>query len=169
MKLELNDTLLYKPTIPFDFANPPMDPNELVAALGEAMCSLGGLGISCNQVNLPYRVFVMGSPNDPESIIPVFNPRVVSTSEETEYADEGCLSIPGFFISIKRPKEIRVRMDTVNGETETARFNGMTARVFNHEMDHMDGLDFRKRATRYHKEKASKDYKLFLRRQKRAA
>ena len=168
MKLELSDNLLYKPTIPFDWTNPPIDPEELVQSLGEAMCRLGGVGLSCNQVNLPYRVFVMGSPNDPDSIIPVFNPRIVSVSDHQEYADEGCLSIPGFIITIRRPTEIRIRMDTINGETDTARFNGMTARVFSHEFDHMEGLDFRKRATRYHLEKANKNYKLYLRRVKRA-
>jgi peptide deformylase len=169
MKLELTDKLLYTPTIKFDFYNPPIDPKELVDSLADAMCELGGVGLSCNQVGLPYSVFIMGNPTNKESIIPVFNPMIVNESDEQEYAEEGCLSLPGYLLSIKRPTEIRVRMTTIDGQVDTARFNGYTARVFQHEYDHMEGIDFRSRATRFHKERADKNYKLFLRKTKKAA
>ena len=169
MKLELTDKLLYTPTIKFDFYNPPIDPKELVDSLADAMCELGGVGLSCNQVGLPYSVFIMGNPTNKESIIPVFNPMIVNESDEQEYAEEGCLSLPGYLLSIKRPTEIRVRMSTVDDMRDSAKFNGYTARVFLHEMDHMQGIDFRTRATRFHKERADKKYKQWLRRQKRAA
>ncbi len=169
MKLELTDKLLYTPTVKFDFYNPPIDPKELVDSLADAMCELGGVGLSCNQVGLPYSVFIMGNPTNKESIIPVFNPMIVNESDEQEYAEEGCLSLPGYLLSIKRPTEIRVRMSTVDDMRDSAKFNGYTARVFLHEMDHMMGIDFRSRATRFHKERAEKNYKLLLRRQKRAA
>ena len=169
MKLELTDKLLYTPTIKFDFYNPPIDPKELVDSLADAMCELGGVGLSCNQVGLPYSVFIMGNPTNKESIIPVFNPMIVNESDEQEYAEEGCLSLPGYLLSIKRPTEIRVRMSTVDDMRDSAKFNGYTARVFLHEMDHMMGVDFRSRATRFHKERADKNYKLFLRKNKKAA
>ena len=169
MKLELTDKLLYTPTIKFDFYNPPIDPKELVDSLADAMCELGGVGLSCNQVGLPYSVFIMGNPTNKESIIPVFNPMIVNESDEQEYAEEGCLSLPGYLLSIKRPTEIRVRMSTVDDMRDSAKFNGYTARVFLHEMDHMMGVDFRSRATRFHKERADKNYKLFLRKTKKAA
>ena len=169
MKLELTDKLLYTPTIKFDFYNPPIDPKELVDSLTDAMCELGGVGLSCNQVGLPYSVFIMGNPTNKESIIPVFNPMIVNESDEQEYAEEGCLSLPGYLLSIKRSTEIRVRMSTVDGMRDSAKFNGYTARVFLHEMDHMMGIDFRSRATRFPKERADKNYKLFLRKNKKAA
>jgi peptide deformylase len=169
MKLHLSDELLYKPTEQFDFYNPPMEPQKLVDLLGEAMCDLGGVGLSANQVGLPYRVFVMGNPTNRESIIPVFNPSIIHWSDEQEVAEEGCLSLPGYLLALKRPTEIRVRMSTVDDNRDSARFNGYTARVFQHEYDHMEGIDFRSRATRFHKERADKNYKLLLRRQKHNA
>ena len=60
-------------------------------------------------------------------------------------------------------------MSTVDDMRDSAKFNGYTARVFLHEMDHMMGIDFRSRATRFHKERADKNYKLFLRKNKKAA
>jgi peptide deformylase len=169
MKLELSDELLYIPTQRFDFYDPPMEPQKLVDLLSEAMCDLGGVGLSANQVGLPFRVFVMGNPTNKESIIPVFNPDIINYSDEQEVAEEGCLSLPGYLLAVKRPTEIRVRMSTVDDKRDSAKFNGYTARVFQHEYDHMEGIDFRSRATRFHKERADKNYKLFLRKNKKAA
>ena len=146
-----------------------MEPQKLVDLLSEAMCDLGGVGLSANQVGLPFRVFVMGNPTNKESIIPIFNPNIINYSDEQEVAEEGCLSFPGYLLSVRRPVEIRVRMSTVEDLRDSAKFTGYTSRIFQHEYDHMEGIDFRSRATRYHREKADKDYKLFLRKQKRAA
>ena len=167
MKLELTDKLLYTPTIKFDFYNPPIDPKELVDSLADAMCELGGVGLSCNQVGLPYSVFIMGNPTNKESIIPVFNPMIVNESDEQEYAEEGCLSFPGYQLRVKRPIEIRIRMSTVDDQRDTARFTGLTSRVVQHEMQHLRGEDFRKSARRLDRERADKKYKQWLRRQKK--
>ena len=169
MKLKLDNEFLYQPTQRFDFYDPPMEPQKLVDLLSEAMCDLGGVGLSANQVGLPFRVFVMGNPTNKESIIPIFNPNIINYSDEQEVAEEGCLSSPGYLLSVRRPVEIRVRMSTVEDLRDSAKFTGYTSRIFQHEYDHMEGIDFRSRATRYHREKADKDYKLFLRKQKRAA
>ena len=69
--------------------------------------------------------------------------------------------------SIKRSKEIRTRMTTINGDVDTAKFTGYTARLFQHEYDHMEGMNFRKRATRYHLEKGDHVMKLMKRMRKR--
>ena len=169
MKLELNNEYLWKQTERFDFYNPQIDPKELVEMLSEAMIRLNGIGLSCNQVGLPYRVFIMGDPRDPDSIIPIFNPDIIHYSDEQEIAEEGCLSFPNYLIDIKRPKEIRTRISTIDGNRDSARFTGVTSRIFQHEYDHMEGIDFRSRATRFHKERANKNYKLFLRKNKKAA
>ena len=163
----LNNKLLNTPTTPFDFDNPPIDPKELVDQLATLMIQSKGVGLAANQVGLPYSVFVMGNPGDRESIIPVFNPNITNYSEETEYGEEGCLSFSGLYVQIKRSKEIRARMTTMNGEVDTARFHGYTARLFQHEYDHIMGVDFRQRATRYHMEKAKKNMKLMARKRKR--
>jgi peptide deformylase len=60
-------------------------------------------------------------------------------------------------------------MTTINGETDVAKFTGYTARLFQHEYDHMEGTDFKTRATRYHMEKGLKNMKLMNRKRKRNA
>ena len=166
--LELNDPFLQQPTEMFDFDNPPMDPQELVTKMKNTMVMNRGLGLSANQVGLPYSMFVMGNPDDPENIVGVFNPKVVDAEEEW-YVEEGCLSAPGLFIKIKRPKVVRARYTIKTGETHTIKLDGMTARVYLHEYDHLQGITFKQRANRYHLEQAQKQKrKLDKLRKKRA-
>lgn len=146
------EELLHTKMERFDFANPPTDPIALAKTLAEHMITHQGLGLSANQIGLPYRAFVMtGSP-----IICCFNPMIVDVSEEQILLEEGCLSYPDLFIKIKRPRIIKVRFTMPNGETVTEKYDGMTARIFQHEYDHLEGIDYRKRATRYHLEQARK-------------
>jgi len=56
--------------------------------------------------------------------------------------DEGCLSYPGLYLKVKRPSTIRVRFFDYNGDRHIKKFGGMTARVFQHEFEHMEGLSF---------------------------
>jgi len=136
----------------FDFQNPIMDPVELYNDLAETMRENEGMGLSANQIGLRTRAFVMRA----EEIIGVFNPRVVDISSETVMLEEGCLSYPNLFVKIKRPKSIKVRFTTPDGETSTKTFTGMTARVFLHELDHLNGIAHTSRANRYHLEQAKK-------------
>lgn len=139
----------------FDFDNPPMDPKELVADLKETMVKRMGVGLSANQVGLPYRVFVIGDPTDPDHIEAVFNPKVVMEEGE-ELIEEGCLSYPGMFIKIKRPALIRVRYANADGKIDTRMYDGIPARIFLHEYDHMDGVVFTERATKLQLDRAKK-------------
>ncbi len=137
----------------FDFANPPVDPIELARNLTETMLKHNGIGLSANQCGLPYRVFVIAS----NPVIACFNPRIIDQSEMTEIVmDEGCLSYPNLFLKVKRPRMIKVRYTMPNGETVTEKFDGMTARIFLHEMDHMEGTNFTAKVHRYHLDKALK-------------
>lgn len=83
-----------------------------------------------------------------------FNPRIVDVSPEEVYHEEGCLTFPGLFIKIKRPVHIKVRFQYPNGETVTEKFTGITARIFQHELDHLDGILFQMRANKIHLEQA---------------
>lgn len=144
------DPILTTPTIPFDFDNPPMDPNELSLLLIRKINDHNGLGISANQLGLPYRVFaIRGEPN-----IVCFNPKIVHFSDDETYMVEGCLSYPNLLVKIKRPVEIRTRFQVPSGVTTTKPFVGLTSRVFQHEMDHLNGESFFNRANLYHKEQA---------------
>lgn len=159
MILELiphTDPLLKTAIESFDFSNASLDPIELAADLGDTMLAHNGLGLSANQVGLPYRVFVMNAKDLP---IVCFNPKIVDQSTETVLLEEGCLSYPNLFVKIKRPKKIKVRYAEPNGNIVTQVFDGMTARIFQHELDHLDGICHTTRANKYHLEQARKNSK----------
>lgn len=150
--VDKNNDILYQKTERFDFTNPPIDPSELAHILAQTMIVNNGIGLAAPQVGLPHRAFVMmGKP-----IFCCFNPIVVDTSSEQIYLEEGCLTFPGLIVKVKRPKMIRARYTEPNGQTVTKKFIGMTARVFQHELDHLNGILFTQRANSYHLEKAKK-------------
>ena len=140
----------------FDFLNPPTDPVQLAKDLTETMLHQNGFGLSSNQVGLPYRVFVIKA----NPILACFNPRIVDTSSEQIYLEEGCLTFPNYYVKVQRPKKIKVRYTYPNGQTVTQIYDGMTARIFQHELDHLNGVLFQSRATLYHREQAEKNAKL---------
>lgn len=160
--VDKNDPILKQKMEPFDFSNPPIDPLDLVSNLAETMIEEGGIGIAANQCGLPYRVFVIQG----IELIPCFNPRVVDVSSEQIYLEEGCLSYPGLAVKIKRPRKIKVRYADPRGDVTTQVFDGMTARVFLHELDHLDGIVHINRANRIHVEQAKKQLKKLQRKSK---
>lgn len=149
------DPILKQRIEQFDFSNPPTDPIQLAHDLAETMLANNGLGLSANQIGLPYRAFAIKA----EKIIVCFNPRIVDYSEETIYLEEGCLSYPNLFIKVKRPQKIKIRYTEPNGNTLTKTFNGLTARVIQHEYDHLEGISHIQRANRIHIEQARKKMK----------
>lgn len=151
-----NDPILITQCQPFNFQEPTFDPIEFSNELVKAMYEWNGLGLAANQVGVPYRVFAMRG--QPQNFV-CFNPRIVLPSSEQIILDEGCLSFPGLVVKVKRPRHIRVRFDTPNGDTRTETFIGMSARVFQHELDHLNGLLYFNKANRYHKEIALKKWK----------
>lgn len=167
MILELvphDSEVLSTKTEAFDFANPPTDPIQLAKDLYETMLSNKGLGLAAPQVGLPYRAFAMAaSPG-----IVCFNPRVVDQTSEEVLLEEGCLSYPNLFLKIKRPKTIKVRYVEPNGNPVTKTLTGMTARCFLHELDHLNGLNYTRRASRVHLERAKRQKKELDRMIKRA-
>ena len=128
----------------FDFSNPPCDPVELAKNLNETMIAKDGLGLSANQVGIDNRVFSIVFNNFAETF---FDPKIVEYSEETTLFEEGCLSQPGVFINLKRPQKIKIEYTTRTGERITADFGGITARIIQHEYDHMEGTNFLKLAS----------------------
>lgn len=144
--------ILHNSVDQFDFLNPPVDPVILANCLIETMNAHNGLGLSANQCGLPYRVFVMRS--NPTYVC--FNPKIIDVSSEEVMLEEGCLSYPFLYVKIKRPSIIKVRYTNCFGETKTEKFIGMTARCFQHELDHLDGINFTRRANTVHLERAKR-------------
>jgi peptide deformylase len=132
-----SDVLAQK-TESFDFNNPPVPPRYLAVSLIETMVQNRGIGLAANQVGLPYRVFVMGAQN---VAFACFNPEILETEGE-ETVHEGCLSFPGLYLKVKRPFKIKVRYTEMNGNTKDVMFDGLTARIFQHELDHLNGVKF---------------------------
>jgi peptide deformylase len=126
----------------FNFENPPVNANEFASTLVETCKKNGGLGLSANQCGFPYRIFVMGA-ND--EYVAFVNPKVVS-SEGEAHMIEGCLSFPLLGLRITRPQDIVVEYQDFLGAKHTTRLNGISARCFLHELDHMDGIVYTDRA-----------------------
>jgi len=170
LKLELlpaNHPLLKEPTMKFDFDKPPIPPDQLFTTLAEFMIENKGMGLAANQVGIPYNVFVIGDPNNEDSIISVFNPNIISRSGEQYYSEEGCLTFPGLYVKIKRYNVIRTRYTTHENITDTIKLSGVSSRIFQHEYDHLHGISYTKRANRYHLDKSRKDLKKVIRMRKR--
>jgi len=144
------DPILTTSCAELDFADPPFDPVEFSRELVALMYERGGIGLAAPQVGVPHRAFAMRG--SPENFV-CFNPRVVTyPAQETQVLEEACLSFPGLIVKVKRPIAVKVRFQLPNGDTQTHLFGGMTARVFQHELDHLDGVLFFKKASKYHRD-----------------
>lgn len=150
---------------PFDFDNPPIDPQELADHLIEVMDKHNGIGLSANQLGLPYRVFVMRT----EPRLVCFNPVITFQSDEQSVLEEGCLTYPSLYVKIKRSSRIRAKFIDVNGELQTEKFGGITGRCFQHEVDHLNGVVYLNRASNLNLQRAKRKLKLLRRKQKRIA
>jgi len=122
----------------------------------ETMKHWGGIGLSANQVGFPYRMFIMG---DHKDFISCWNPQILSEAEFEIPIDEGCLTYPGLFVKIYRPEDIYVQFEDDNKSIHNDTFKGLMCRIFQHEMDHMNGIDFTRRAKKIHLDMAKRKAK----------
>ena len=91
------------------------------------------------------RVFVMMIDIESEETITCFNPRIIKESKDEVVMEEGCLSYPELFIEISRPSSIIVKYEDEGKSIIKRRLDGFIARIFQHEYDHMEGIDFTQR------------------------
>ena len=123
----------------------PEDRKELLANMVDTMKHYGGIGLSANQCGIPIRMFVFG---DNENYIPCFNPKILEYGGPEMPIEEGCLTYPGLFVKIYRPEWIVAQWEDENRELHKENFTELQSRVFQHEYDHMEGIDFQSRAGR---------------------
>lgn len=123
----------YKETLP----NPTM--TNLVARLKMTMKLYNGVGLSANQCGIMQRVFVIGTEHFQIACI---NPKVIAQSEEISKDNEGCLSFPAMFLKVERPSWVDVEFYDETGALKQIRMEGLTARCYLHELDHMNGVKF---------------------------
>jgi len=138
IKLSFKYDTLWDECIPFDFNDPPIDPEKLSMAMVTFMRDNGGVGLATNQLGYNFRMFV----TEGEPAFAVFNPTITFTSPNIVLLHEGCLSFPHLLLKINRPSSIRVRFQDPFGNWVIKQFAGMSARVFQHEYDHLNGVDF---------------------------
>jgi peptide deformylase len=100
-----------------------------------------GVGLAAPQVGRMVRMFVFDSGEEGERGTLV-NPEIVWMSEETEEAEEGCLSIPGTYYPVTRALAVKVRAHDITGRDVERDAEGFLARIFQHEIDHLDGILF---------------------------
>lgn len=128
----------------FDWDNPVMDPVLLEEQLVKLMWEHNGIGLAANQAGVPARVFAIMTRNLSGVTEPfaVFNPKILAVSDEQESGEEGCLSFPGLFFQVKRPYHLVAEFFDRDKNTCIIRFDGVDARCFQHEYDHLDGVCF---------------------------
>lgn len=131
--------ILRTPAEHFNFDKPIVPPPFFAFSLIETMKQRHGVGLAAPQVGFNTRVFVMGADTVGYAL---FNPIIVSTKGEPYKGDEGCLSFPGLFLPIMRYPEITISYFDMAGREEEKTFSGFTARVAQHEIDHLDGVCF---------------------------
>jgi peptide deformylase len=146
------EEVLLQPPEPFKFDG-EIDPVAFSNVLFEKMRDYHGLGLSANQVGLNLRAFVIG--ND-DFRLSVFNPEIVNVSDDMILMEEGCLSFPGVFLKVQRPTTIKVRYQNTKGELMEEDYNGLTARIFLHEYDHMQGITMQSRVSKLKWDMATK-------------
>lgn len=113
--------------------------SDLVERLKMTMKLYGGIGLSANQCGVQERVFIAGSETFQMVCI---NPKIINLLGEVRKKREGCLSFPGLYLNIPRYESVEVEYYTESGEKKTHTFDGLTAQLFQHEMEHMDGNMF---------------------------
>ena len=133
--------VLHKEPLPWVFDPPQADPKLMYDVMLENMVYHRGLGLSANQIGMPVKVFAMRI-DDSDMAIVCFNPEILEESDEMVIMEEGCLSYPLLYLKKKRPEKLSVKYQNADGDTIDAHFEGLAARVFHHEMDHMEGKTF---------------------------
>ena len=116
---------------------------DLVSNMKETMLSENGIGLSAPQVGVNLRVIVVQLMSAGKLVGPVqemINPVITNYSDDTMEYEEGCLSIPGEYIRINRPRSIHVKFQTLSGKYKKWYLKGLEARIVQHEIDHLDGV-----------------------------
>ena len=122
-----------------------LDRREISRILKENMIHYEGIGLSANQIGIGERVFVMVLNAETEETITCFNPRIIKRYNDCGWFEEGCLSFPDEIINIQRPNRIVVKYEDEDKKDHKIKLDGLAARVFLHEFDHLEGIVFTER------------------------
>ena len=121
---------------------------SLLEDMAQTMLAANGVGLAGPQIGMVRRVCVVLDTNNNDRIIELVNPEVIAT-EGSQTGSEGCLSFPDKFGIVTRPNVVTVRAQDRNGEWFTITGQGLTARAFRHELDHLDGPVFTEKVSKF--------------------
>ena len=127
--------------VDFNTIDAPMLTNVML----DRMTEMGGAALSAPQVGLDMSMFVMGIN---QAKIEVFNPKIISYSKDEILMNEGSLSFPGILVIVKRPASITVEYYNKNRELQQSEFTGLTARIFQHAFDHLQGTTMKDKVSK---------------------
>jgi len=135
--------------VDFNKVDTPMLTNIML----DRMVEMGGVALSAPQVGLDMSMFVMGID---QARVEVFNPTIISYSKEETLMNEGSLTYPGISVIVKRPASITVEYYNKKGEIQHHEFQGLTARIFQHAFDHLQGTTIKERVSKLKWDMATK-------------
>ena len=134
--------------------------HQLLDDMTETLAQSGGVGLAAPQVGILRRAVIVLETNveneEDEYFIELINPEIVETEGEQTGA-EGCLSVPEEYGVVTRPEHVRVRAQDRNGEVFEVEGDGLTARCFCHEIDHLEGILFTSKCERMLTEEEKKE------------
>src|SRR5437762_8047022 len=139
--LKYGDELLHERARDVDQTTADVD--QVVQDLIETMYAAPGIGLAAPQVGIPLRIFVvdLSVGRDPAGLIVMINPEIVER-DGMQLEEEGCLSVPGFNATVVRPSRVALQGLDRTGQVHQRKGDGLLARAFQHEMDHLDGRLF---------------------------
>ena len=123
-----------------------LDREELSQILKVNMDYYNGVGLSANQIGIKERAFIMIRDMEYNETITCFNPKIIKESKDKVVMEEGCLSYPELFLDVVRPSSVVVKYEDEYKKRHKLKLSDFPARVFQHEYDHMEGIDFTQRS-----------------------
>ena len=138
----LPDPILRKKASPLEKVSEEV--KKILNDMAETMYNAPGIGLAGNQVGVLKRLVVMDCSTDEEdpNLIKMINPEIVTSSDEKEELEEGCLSIPDHKSIVKRPANVKVKYLNIDGIEKTLDAEGLLAACVQHEIDHLNGILF---------------------------
>lgn len=122
---------------------------SLISEMSDIMVREKGLGLAAPQIDVGKRIIIVDPGDDKGSRFVLINPEIKESSDITEPYEEGCLSIPGIFTNVIRPLEVLVKGLSPEGEEIEFEASDLTARIIQHEIDHLNGILFIDRVEKY--------------------
>ncbi len=115
---------------------------NIINQMFHTMYEENGIGLAATQVNIHKRIIVIDISRNKSEKICLINPEILSLSDDKDTMKEGCLSVPGFYESVSRPKKVKISTISYNGDPVILEADGLLSTCIQHEIDHLNGKLF---------------------------